>query len=235
MLAATARSIANQANAQHSTGPRTLEGKSASSRNSLTHGLTSKQVILPHEDAEEYERIRANYHRELKPLTTVETVLIDQVVQTNWRLKRAWTAETTFFQLRIAEIRREHPEFSGEQAHASIFIDEKELARFALIQRYVTQAERAHERAMAEFRRVQKVRWEYERQKAVKETQAKLAAFTSASRVNQPAPAPHHDDINPVPAPAVASFRNDENGYRLSTKAVLKFAGDRDHRRNRGR
>ena len=49
-----ARNTANLLNAQRSTGPRTEEGKAASSLNSLKHGLTAKTVVLPGEDPAEY-------------------------------------------------------------------------------------------------------------------------------------------------------------------------------------
>ena len=42
---------ANRANAQHSTGPKTAEGKKRSSLNAIRHGLNSQAVLLPYEDA----------------------------------------------------------------------------------------------------------------------------------------------------------------------------------------
>ncbi|HSU30291.1 MAG TPA: hypothetical protein VLJ11_03565, partial [Bryobacteraceae bacterium] len=47
------RAEVNRQNALHSTGPRTPEGKRASSRNSFQHGLYSKQLVLPGEDPAE--------------------------------------------------------------------------------------------------------------------------------------------------------------------------------------
>ena len=41
---------ANKQNAQHSTGPRTENGKARVALNALKHGLTGKQIVLPHED-----------------------------------------------------------------------------------------------------------------------------------------------------------------------------------------
>ena len=43
---------ANRRNAQKSTGPKTTEGKSNSSRNNLRHGLTGQISLLPTEDRE---------------------------------------------------------------------------------------------------------------------------------------------------------------------------------------
>ena len=47
------RAEANAANAQHSTGPRSANGKARSSTNALRHGLTAKQVLAPGELAED--------------------------------------------------------------------------------------------------------------------------------------------------------------------------------------
>ena len=41
---------ANQANARHSTGPKTPEGKAAVRLNAFRHGLLARDVVLPEED-----------------------------------------------------------------------------------------------------------------------------------------------------------------------------------------
>ena len=46
-MASPAQVLANRENAQHSSGPKTQEGKQASSRNSVRHGLTGTQIIMP--------------------------------------------------------------------------------------------------------------------------------------------------------------------------------------------
>ena len=42
----------NQQNAQHSTGPRTEEGKAATRQNAFKHGLASGQIVIPGESQE---------------------------------------------------------------------------------------------------------------------------------------------------------------------------------------
>jgi hypothetical protein len=44
------RAAVNRANALHSTGPCTAEGKQTSSRNPIRHGLTARTAVLPAED-----------------------------------------------------------------------------------------------------------------------------------------------------------------------------------------
>ena len=47
--------VANRANAQRSTGPRTEAGKAVSSCNAWKHGLTAARALMPGEDPAEYE------------------------------------------------------------------------------------------------------------------------------------------------------------------------------------
>jgi len=89
-----ARNIANLNNAQHSTGPRTEEGKAASSLNSLKHGLTAKTVVLPGEDPAEYHSSSTGMRQDLHPLNTFETAMVTELIDLQWRLQRAARVET---------------------------------------------------------------------------------------------------------------------------------------------
>jgi hypothetical protein len=65
-MASQKRLTANRNNATRSTGPVTPAGKTRSSQNATTHGLTSKAVLLPGEDAAEYEHAKAALLRDLR-------------------------------------------------------------------------------------------------------------------------------------------------------------------------
>jgi len=82
------REAINQANAQHSTGPRTPVGKKRSSQNALTHGLTAASPVLPSEDPAAYETHCRAFHDEYKPSTPTETQLVTELADTAWRLNR---------------------------------------------------------------------------------------------------------------------------------------------------
>ena len=88
---------ANQANAAKSTGPKTSKGKGVSKMNSLKHGILSKQVLVQGMFRQESERELKALHRrfwdDLKPVGPLEEMLVDQIVTTHWRLRRALTAE----------------------------------------------------------------------------------------------------------------------------------------------
>lgn len=85
---------ANRLNALKSTGPRTDEGKAASSRNALRHGLTAIHVVVQGEDAAKYETLRRGLLDEFAPETAMQTILVDQLAAVVWRLRRAAAYET---------------------------------------------------------------------------------------------------------------------------------------------
>ena len=58
-MATAAQVTANRANAQHSTGPRSEQGKARSSQNNLRYGFRSQSVLLPGDDPAEYEELLA--------------------------------------------------------------------------------------------------------------------------------------------------------------------------------
>ena len=55
-MATLAKIEANRRNAKRSTGPKTVSGKVASSKNAMRHGLLSREIVLPDESAEDFAR-----------------------------------------------------------------------------------------------------------------------------------------------------------------------------------
>ena len=82
------RAAINRANAQHSTGPRTEHGKQRSSLNAIRHGLTAAAAVLPTEDPAAYEAHRRQFLEEYQPATATEIQLVQELVDTAWRLNR---------------------------------------------------------------------------------------------------------------------------------------------------
>jgi len=78
----------NRINSQHSTGPRSSNGKQRSSRNALRHGLTAASPVLPTEDRDAYESHRRAFLDEYQPATPTETQLVAELADTSWRLNR---------------------------------------------------------------------------------------------------------------------------------------------------
>ena len=88
----------NRRNARRSTGPRTAKGKTASRMNAVKHGILSGMVVVRglriQEHEEEYEALRKRCMESLAPEGPVEEMLVERIVMTQWRLRRAVLAET---------------------------------------------------------------------------------------------------------------------------------------------
>ena len=87
---ATLKQIAaNRRNAQRSTGPRTPEGKIASSRNSFRSGIyADRETVLPTEDPEALSELRDEYYDHYQPSSPAERCLVDSLVSDEWLLRR---------------------------------------------------------------------------------------------------------------------------------------------------
>jgi hypothetical protein len=163
-MAATARALINRENAQASTGPKTESGKEASKMNALGHGLTSKTVVLPHENAEDYQAVHCGLIEAHRPTNDNEKVLVEHVAQAYWRLQRCYAVESAFLDNRIAASDQE-----PEAAMANLFIDKAESARMRLLMRYLGSAERAYNKALSDLQKAQAARRKQEREDAAAE------------------------------------------------------------------
>ena len=87
------RADINRLNAQKSTGPRTPEGKQASSLNALRHGLTSQAPIIPGEDPELYQIHLQAFLDEYDPQSVSELHLVRSLADLSWRIDRVASME----------------------------------------------------------------------------------------------------------------------------------------------
>src|SRR5260370_35651400 len=88
------KQAANQANAQHSTGPKTPEGKAKSAENSRTHGFCSKENLVAAEDKEEFDQMAEGYQVDLSPEGEIEQTLANEIVSAAWQLRRMRRMDT---------------------------------------------------------------------------------------------------------------------------------------------
>ena len=80
---------ANRRNARRSTGPKTPNGKSVTSKNALKHGLLAKIQVLPEVESQaEWNTHFRLVLEALSPAGPLETVLAEKVGFQLWRLKR---------------------------------------------------------------------------------------------------------------------------------------------------
>ena len=85
---------ASRRNGARSKGPVTVEGRARSSRNAITHGLSSRAVVLRSEDQEQFDRLPGSYMDYWCPASQIEADLVHDIVAARWRLSRVPAIET---------------------------------------------------------------------------------------------------------------------------------------------
>jgi len=153
--AAAQRATTNRENAAKSTGPRTPEGKAASSKNRLAHGLCSSSLILYGENEADFLELRQQIHTTFDPATPEETLLADQLVAATWRLNRAHRVENETLNKINVGTGRNIMRFNASTnvpptdiALATGLTEEAHQKTLACILRYVAANERAYRVAL---------------------------------------------------------------------------------------
>lgn len=176
---------ANRRNAQLSTGPKTPEGKAASSRNALKTGLTGRTVVLPSEDAAVYERHTEAVFEEFKPAGDRETELTQSVADSRWRLARIPGLESAIYALGRMKFAEEFQAVPA--AEAALLIEAQTFLTFQRQLNNLTIQEsrlrRQCEKDIAELRRIQEIRIVI----AARKTKAAAAAANASPNQDQPA------------------------------------------------
>ena len=146
-MATPAQLTANRANAQRSTGPRSVEGKSVSRFNALKHGVDSTSITLPGEDSAAYQALADAYDQTYQPPTVIQRFLVDSMIRADWQKKRLQILEADLIRKLLAE----SPDASLLDVMMSDTPGAKLLAR---TQRQIAAHERAWFRAHRELVRL---------------------------------------------------------------------------------
>ena len=137
-MSTAAQITANQANAQLSTGPRSLEGRARVSQNAISHGLTAKHLVIREDEREEFAVFQNSLAEDLRPQGALETVTYHEL------LHAAWT---------LARLRRIEAEIC---CGSPMDLHDPDTARVLdRLGRYQARAQRAYYRAMQELRVLQ--------------------------------------------------------------------------------
>src|ERR1700744_3746001 len=112
----------------HSTGPRTQEGKKRSALNALRHGLTGRTIVMPYEDMDQYHIFCKRLFQSLAPETPLEEQYAQTYSDTQWRLNRARSLEDSMLALghseEADEIETEHAQVHAALTAARVFRDD---------------------------------------------------------------------------------------------------------------
>src|SRR5579859_1043013 len=140
----------------HSTGPRTPEGKRRCRLNSFRHGLTGQLMVFTPEEQKAYEKHCKIVLEGLRPVGDFELDVAQSIADDRWRLKRARAIEASTFALGM----QEHPaDNTGVEAvddalaHARAWRNDAHNLHLLTI--YEQRIQRAMEKNMAHLKALQ--------------------------------------------------------------------------------
>ncbi len=204
------RAEINRANALHSTGPVTHNGKAISSLNAVKTGLTGRTVLLHSDDAAVYQNHLAAYQNEYRPVGLREQELVQSLADTQWRLQRIPGLEMAIYAQGRAENQDyvdQHPTTGASLIELGTFLKyEKQLKNLQLQE---SRLQRRYEKEMAELRSLQKERKAAEQAQKPQPKPVTVSApnetgFVFSNPQNQPDGLPAKSQIAPASvAPAL--------------------------------
>ena len=186
-MATPAQITANRANAQKSTGPRSVEGKSASRFNALKHSIDAATIVIPGEDPADYDALAALYLHEYRPQSASESFHVDTMLRADWHKRRLQNVEADLYHTVLAES-------PGNSLAAALLSDSPAAKLLARVQRQIAAFERCWYRANTELRRArrqdgsadEKAFDKYLDILCAKEVPAELASFPHPANIAAP-------------------------------------------------
>ena len=151
---------ANRGNAQLSTGPTSPDGRAKSSLNAVKTALTGRTVLLPSDDAAEYESFLQAFIDEYSPVGPRESDLVQSIADTRWRMRRIPCLEAALYahgSIEFADaFEEQHPSARPSLNQAQAFLKyEKQLRNLQLQEARLF---RRYEKERAELRQLQQER-----------------------------------------------------------------------------
>jgi hypothetical protein len=140
---------ANRLNAQKSTGPRSVEGKGASSQNALKSGIDAESLIIRTEKAEDLDALTAEYFARFRPQTPEERHYVDSLVRDDWQLRRLAKADAQIWEHSMGSV-------FGLDKNAPVgHAFQRADMTFLRLQRRIDATHRSYNTALRELQRLQ--------------------------------------------------------------------------------
>jgi hypothetical protein len=152
---------ASRLNGAKSLGPVTAEGKLASSRNALKHGILAANVIIKGENEATFLEHTAVLYDEFQPATPFEESLIDTMAVARWRQERIWNIERNTNNAQMDRETEQSPNLATDSGaiNAAAFRSLGDQSRaLDLILRYESRYDRQYLRAHKRFIEVRNAR-----------------------------------------------------------------------------
>ena len=141
-MATPAQVLANRENAQHSTGPRSEEGRAKSSMNALRHGLATRGLIVLPGQEPAFEELEQGLLTGLQPTGELQDVLFKRILESAWNLHRCRLAEGQLY-------------LNGSDPSIDPLLDDHNEAKYTRIQKYARQSESSMLKAVRELGKLQ--------------------------------------------------------------------------------
>lgn len=196
---------ASQNNGRTSRGPVSIEGKTRSSQNAVTHGSYKKVFVLSNEVDEMFEKMRLHFMDAFQPQGTLETDLVNDILICRWRLHRTLTLETAALDFAMDRQRKQQEEiFQTIDEPTRLYLALEELTdkgrTLTLLHRQEAKLRRTIERATEQLLKLQAERKSEETEKRENEPR-------------EPAPACIVNGHSPVPVVKMPTY--DKDGRRI--------------------
>jgi hypothetical protein len=137
----------------HSTGPKTPEGKSRCRLNAYRHGLTGQLCVFTPEEQQVYEKHCKVVHEGLAPVGDYERDLAQSIADDGWRLKRARAIEASTFALGMHEHSIDNTgHVQVDDAFAQARTWRKDAHNLQLLTVYEQRIQRAMDKNLAQFK-----------------------------------------------------------------------------------
>jgi hypothetical protein len=187
-------------NGAKAAGTKSPAGIQRSSVNALKHGLTSKAIVLTNESQTCFDELHLTYVQDFSPQSGVEMDLIDQMVASQWRLRRIWRMQNAALDLKMdmqeAEIKQKFHQIDQPTRLAVAFTAmANEERSLDVLLRYETAYTRMYQRAMSTLMRLR-----CERAALASETDSTTSSPAESTETElriDPDPAPE-STVNPV-------------------------------------
>jgi hypothetical protein len=129
---------ANRRNAQKSTGPRTVEGKSKSAMNSIKYGIYSEKYLIKDESYEEFDNYRKKILKCLNPTNAVLFDMATHVVSNGWEYQRCTLLESKILNSKSLKHEAERKENNEETKKIVVsWLDSPDLeAKYSALEEY---------------------------------------------------------------------------------------------------
>jgi hypothetical protein len=224
-MATKAQTNANRENAKKSTGPRTPQGKTISSRNSLVHGMTSGKFLPPDADPQEFFQLLDQFRARFQPFDEVE----DALVAAEFKMRSVryldaglfhYQAETNPMPEQFNKAGRSNPlawAFHGDSAYYN---------SFSKLMRYEGCLQREFSRALRDLSMLQA-----DRRVCQAEANAEAEASASAQTQAEAAPAAPAEPESPAAAPKTEETNRTQFPNRNAAPGS-GFEADRPQDRN---